>query len=1124
MRLLRFFPILLMLASMLSIVTAQTSDLFFSEYIEGSSYNKAVEIYNGTGSAVDLSLYSLELYSNGNSSPNTTLDLSGTLANGDVYIAAHASADASILAVADITSGVVNFNGDDAFALRETGVGLIDVIGQIGVDPGSAWSGSDVSTKDMTLRRKSTVCTGDGNGGDVFDPSIEWIGLPKDTFDGLGAHTASCGSGGIEVVINEILADPDAAAGDANNDGAVDAAQDEFIEIVNNATSSVDMSGWTLSDDAGVRHIFPTGSIVQAGHAAVVFGGGSPIGDFGAALVQTASSGGLGLDDSGDTITLNDGAADQDVVSYGSQASDNQSITRDPDVSGGAFVKHTTASNAAGAAFSPGTRIDGSSFFSTYIHDVQGDGAAGPMDGASGVVVEGVVTGDFQQTTQLTGFFIQEEANQYDANDLTSEGLFVYADAAIADVAVGDRVRVTGDIAEYYEKTEMTNVTAIETLGAVAVPTPVLVTLPVASVTDWEAFEGMLVSIDQILTVTGNSELVKYGELELSVNGRLFTPTNIVDPGVDANTQQDLNDRSRIRLSDGSTIVDPDPVPYLDADNTRRVGSTLPSLTGALDFSFSNYEIQPTMNIAFSDDNPRSAAPAGVSGPLTVSSFNVLNFFNGDGQGGGFPTSRGADTYDEFLRQRAKIVSAIIAINADIFGLLEIENDGFGVNSAIQDLVNAVNRELGAASYSFIDIGLPQVGTDAITCALLYKPAAVTPVGAAAVLDDAVDPTFVIGNRPSIAQTFKDGDNEIFTIVINHFRSKGSACSGDPDIGDGQGNCNQTRVAAANALTNWLAGDPTSSNDPDFLLMGDLNSYAREDPVTAIKNAGYIDLVQEFVGVNAYSYVYDNQSGYLDHALASSSIHASVTGGTIWHINADEFAELDYNDTNPPVFYESSPYRSSDHDPVIVSLNLEKPVSVDMTTFQAHASNDGVLLEWSTANEIGVCGFDVFRRNKSDADYIKTNVDLISAQGGVTNENYEFFDAQGKPSSEYKLFEYFVDGSHAAYGPITVLGTANIALRGQPACYALYQNFPNPFNPTTSIRFDVPRPSEIDIGVYDITGRLVRQLEKGRFAPGAYTRIWDGRDNRGESLPSGLYFVKFITREFSKTQKMTLLQ
>ncbi len=165
------------------------------------------------------------------------------------------------------------------------------------------------------------------------------------------------------------------------------------------------------------------------------------------------------------------------------------------------------------------------------------------------------------------------------------------------------------------------------------------------------------------------------------------------------------------------------------------------------------------------------------------------------------------------------------------------------------------------------------------------------------------------------------------TVAVNHFKSKGSACAGDPDTGDGQGNCNQTRVDAANDLTSWLAGDPTNSSDPDFLIIGDLNAYAKEDPITAIKNAGYNNLTETFLGQFAYSYVFEGQSGYLDHALSTSGLTAQVNGVTEWHINCDEPVALDYNVEFKSAgqvtsFYSTEPYRSSDHDPVIIGLTL----------------------------------------------------------------------------------------------------------------------------------------------------------------------------------------------------------
>lgn len=162
------------------------SGLIFSEYIEGSSNNKALEIYNGTGAEVNLTGYSVQQFSNGNSTPSATINLSGTLPAGDVFVLAHSLSAPAIKAQADQLTGAGLFNGDDAVVLRQ-GTTFLDVIGQIGLDPGTQWGTGLASTADNTLRRKPGF-VGDANGSDAFDPSIEWDGFATNTFDGLGFH------------------------------------------------------------------------------------------------------------------------------------------------------------------------------------------------------------------------------------------------------------------------------------------------------------------------------------------------------------------------------------------------------------------------------------------------------------------------------------------------------------------------------------------------------------------------------------------------------------------------------------------------------------------------------------------------------------------------------------------------------------------------------------------------------------------------------------------------------------------------------------------------------------------------------------------------------------------------
>jgi predicted extracellular nuclease len=249
-----------------------------------------------------------------------------------------------------------------------------------------------------------------------------------------------------------------------------------------------------------------------------------------------------------------------------------------------------------------------------------------------------------------------------------------------------------------------------------------------------------------------------------------------------------------------------------------------------------------------------------------------------------------------------------------------------------------LNAATSPGNYSFIDTGV--VGTDEIRVAMIYRPSVVTPVGAHAVLTSAVDPLFIDTlNRPALAQTFAENANgQRFTVVANHLKSKGSDCNavGDPDTGDGQGNCNITRRNAATALANWLAADPTGSGDPDVLIIGDLNSYAKEDPIGALETAGYTNLVAQFGGPAAYSYVFGGQSGYLDHALANTSLAPQVTGVTEWHINADEPIALDYNtnfkSTNHVnTLFAPDAYRSSDHDPVLVGVCQAPTLSVTVS-------------------------------------------------------------------------------------------------------------------------------------------------------------------------------------------------
>ena len=573
----------------------------------------------------------------------------------------------------------------------------------------------------------------------------------------------------------------------------------------------------------------------------------------------------------------------------------------------------------------------------TFIHDIQGNGPASPLTGTT-VSIEGIVVGDFQDGAvgtdgDLNGFFVQEEDVDADADPGTSEGIFVLDGSSPAvDVQNGDRVRVAGTVSEFFGLTRVNSTTFIDVcLSGAGLPVETTINLPRASVDDWEATEGMLVTFPQTLFVTNNFTLARFGEVGLSVDTPLDIPTNVVAPGAPALALQDLNDRSRIQLDDGSSVQNPLPLPrYLNLDKTRRVGDSITDLTGVLSYGFGSYEVQPTATVEFVTEAERPLDPPIVGGLIRVAGFNVLNYFttlDGDGSICG-PLAdmncRGADNVEEFTRQKAKLVAALTTLNADVVGLIELENAAD--NTPIADLVAGLNAVLGAGTYAYVDTGA--IGSDAIRQGIIYKPDTVTMQGTFETLDSADDPLFDdTRNRPALAQTFSENSTgAIFTVVVNHLKSKGSNCNSadDPDAGDGQGNCNLVRTAAAAALVDWLAGDPTASGDSDTIIIGDLNAYAMEDPITTIMDGGYADLINAFAGTGftdgAYSFNFGGQAGYLDHALASPSLVPLVNGTAIWHINADEPSGLDYNDYNQPDLYNPDPFRASDHDAVVVGL------------------------------------------------------------------------------------------------------------------------------------------------------------------------------------------------------------
>jgi uncharacterized protein len=596
----------------------------------------------------------------------------------------------------------------------------------------------------------------------------------------------------------------------------------------------------------------------------------------------------------------------------------------------------------------------------TPIYAIQGIGPAAAVIG--NVSTKGVVVGDFEGTAAASGFYIQDLTG--DGNPTTSDGIFVYTGSSNL-VSVGQVVRVTGYARERFDQTTLngsnSNSSAVPAANIIQCGTgsvaPTDVTLPVTILNDFERYEGMLVRFPQALVIAEYFNYDRFGEIVLAQplagEARAFTGTAIDEPGATANTRTAANALSRITLDDAnsaqnpSVLRHPNGLPF-SLNNLFRGGDTVQNAVGVLGYDFSLYRIVPTGPADYIAANPRPASPEPVGGTVRVAAMNTLNFFvTADYPSGVLDNKCGplnnvecrgwdSDQPLEFTRQRDKLLMALSGLNADIIGLNELEN-----STGVEPLASIVS---GLPGYDYIATGT--IGTDAIKLGMIYRPAVVTPVGDFKLLTSAVDPRFIdTKNRPSLAQTFEvNATGARFTMVVNHFKSKGSDCLdvGDPDLLDGQGNCSQTRRAAAKALVDWLATDPTGSGDPDFIIMGDLNSYAQEDAIDEIKagsddivgtNDDFTNLIAHFQGAYAYSYTFDGQAGYLDQALANASLFAQITGAADWHINSDEPDVLDYDTSFKPAaqdaLYQVNAYRTSDHDPVVVGLVPNAPPTVN---------------------------------------------------------------------------------------------------------------------------------------------------------------------------------------------------
>ena len=916
---------------------AQATDLLISEYAEGSSNNKAVEIYNGTGAGVDLAAggYKLQLYFNGSSAVGATINLSGTLAAGDVFVVANSSETLIDDSVIDLRSGSLTFNGDDAVVLAN-GSGVVDSIGQVGFDPGTQWGTPPASTLDHTIRRDCSVAAGDPVTSDAFDPSVEWDGFDIDTFGGLGAR--DCGSGGTPVVS---FGSTSAAEGDSGTTPF-------FFTISSNIAPTTDLNiGYTTVD----------GTATTAGNDYVAKSGTATI----AAGTKSVT---ISVDVNGDTTT---------------EPNETFSIV---------------VTNAGGAVISNGTgtgTINNDDVTLTPIHDIQGNGDSSPLVGQA-VTTRGIVTG-----RKGNGFFLQSADADADADPATSEGVYVFTSSAPpADAAVGNLVQVAATVQEFSPSqdplqpplTELGFATVTLLSTGNALPTPVALSAsfpdPEGGYDQLERVEGMRVSAASLTVVGPTDGTTNEPDATGSSNGVFYaTVTGLPRPFRSAGIQApdpapsgSIPPIPRWDTSPETMEVDSDALGANKLD--LAAGAIVTGVVGPMDYGFRRYTILPeaTPTVAGTGEAV-TAARLPSDDEFTVASYNLERFFDTVNDPAiGEPVLTAAAFANRLNKASLGIRNELHM--PDIVAVMEVEN-----LSTLQQLASKVNLDTIAAGQPYPQYAAYlQEGNDVggIDVGFLVKTAYVYEVAQRVHVVDVtqfgkdttwIDPSdgqpSLLNDRPPLLLraivNYVDGRSFPVSVFAVHQRSlngiSDETVSGATTAGD---RVRRKRQAQAEYLAGLVQARETADPSEHLVVAGDFNAFdfndgyvdpmgvvtglPTPDDQTVVPNDG-VDLVDpDLMNLHylpeankRYSYVFDGQAQSLDHILVNQALGADLASYDLDHarMNAD-FPETNRNDPD-------SPSRLSDHDPAIAyfALTTIERADLEMTATispaEAHMGN-----------------------------------------------------------------------------------------------------------------------------------------------------------------------------------------
>ena len=852
---------------------AAPSDVFFSEYIEGSSNNKALEIFNGTGAAVNLATggYNVQMYFNGSATAGLTISLTGTVATGDVYVVAQASASDAILAQADQTNGSGWFNGDDAVVLRK-GTTVLDVIGQIGVDPGAEWGAGLTSTADNTLRRKASVEGGDVNGFDTFDPAAEWDGFAVDTFDGLGSHATTAPGD-----------DAPSVASTTPANGAIDVSLGSNIVVTFSEPVTVTGASFAVTCETTGAHSF---GLAGSGATYTL----DPATDFGVGETCT-----LTVDDQGvtdvDTADPPDTMAADRVVRFTTLGV----AARIYEIQGAAHLSPLAGKVVSGV---PGvvTSVRPSSF---TMQDATGDGSAATSDailvfanGIGGSVSVG-------QAVTVSGRVTEFRPGGATSTNLTTTEITSPAvtpagpGAAIAQtvIGVGGRIPPTTVIED-----DATG--DVETSGSYDPATD--------GIDFYESLEAMLLRVPDPVVVGPTND---FGEVWVLANDGAGAGIRTARQGIVVGPA-DFNPE-RIQLDD--EVVGAGGTP--DAN----VGDHFTSdPVGVLDYNFGNYEILVTSALTRVDGGlVREVTRPQLSTELTVASFNVENLSP-------------ADPPAKFARLAGLIVDNLRSPN--IVAVQEIQDNDGPANSAVTDATQtfqqliAAIQEAGGPTYQFRQIdpvddedgGQPggniRVGllfrTDG-GLAFVDRPGA-TPTTANAVTgtNNKVQLVYSPGridpqneawtdSRKPLAAEFRFRGQTLF-VIVDHFNSKG----GDtPLFGRFQPTQRPSEVQRhkqAQVVNDFVDQILGAFKNARIVVLGDLNDFEFSETLRILEGGGALaNLMDGLPKAERYSYVFEGNSQVLDQMLVSDKLDKRNTSYDVVHVNA-EFSD-----------------QASDHDPSV---------------------------------------------------------------------------------------------------------------------------------------------------------------------------------------------------------------